>query len=64
MASACDVDAASTGEATLFCNTFSGWDAALDNVTQAPCITTTAPPNGTVGSPYSAALAGTTRTRR
>ena len=51
------VDATSTGEATLVCNTFSGWDAALDNVTQAPCITTTSLPGGTVGSPYSAALA-------
>ena len=55
-----DVDAASTGGATLACNTFSGWVAALNNVSQAPCITTTALPNGTVGSPYSAALAGTT----
>ena len=54
------VDAASTGAATLVCNTFSGWVAALDNVTQAPCIITTTLPNGTVESPYSAALEGTT----
>ena len=40
-------DAASTGEATLVCNTFSGWVAALNNVTQAPCITTTTLPDGT-----------------
>ena len=54
------VDAASTGGATLVCNTFSGWVANLENVTQPPCITTTSLPNGTVGSSYSAALEGTT----
>ena len=54
------VDASATGAATLVCNTFSGWVAALENVSQAPCITTTALPDGTVGSPYSASLAGTT----
>ena len=48
----CKRDAGST--ATLICNTFSGWVANLAGTRQAPCITTTALPDGTVGSPYSA----------
>ena len=54
------VDALSTGGATLLCNEFSGWVTNLVNVTQTPCITTTALPNGTLGTPYSAPVAGHT----
>ena len=55
------VDATSTGAAALECNTFSGWLDNLDNVNQAPCITTTSPLlGGTVGTPYSSTLTGHT----
>jgi hypothetical protein len=45
-------------QANLVCNTFSGWVTNLVNETQPPCITTTALPNGTVGTAYSAPVAG------
>ena len=53
-----DVDTGLT--ATLTCNTFDGWVTNLDGATQAPCITTTTLPEGTVGTPYSATLEGHT----
>jgi hypothetical protein len=54
-----NVNAGST--ATLTCNTFDGWVDNLAGVaTQAPCITTTTLPSGTVGAAYSATLAGHT----
>ena len=51
---------ANSSTTTLTCNTFSGW---LDNLagvaTQAPCITTTTLPGGTVGTPYSTPVQAT-----
>ena len=45
--------------ATLICNTFSGWNTNITGTTQAPCITTTSLPSGTVGSAYTTPLAAT-----
>jgi hypothetical protein len=43
--------------ATLICNTFSGWKTNIVGAVQDPCITTTAPPSGVVGTAYSTTLA-------
>jgi Putative Ig domain/Right handed beta helix region len=53
-------DRASGPQTTLICNTFEGWKQNLDDVTQPPCITTTALPDGTVGDHYTTALKATT----
>jgi hypothetical protein len=47
---------AAGSEATLTCNTFSGWATDLSGATQAPCITTTSVPGGSTGTPYSATI--------
>ena len=50
------VQVISPSTATVTCNSFSGWRTDLVGVAQPLCVTTTAVPDGVVGTPYSTDL--------